>query len=51
VFKELKEDMLELVVVEKGFKHARYAMLGNQDGGCCFIIACCCTVARPPRPR
>ena len=43
MFKELTNELLELVVVEKGFRSARFAVFQSDTGGCsCIILACCC---------
>lgn len=50
MFRLLKDEMLDLVVVEKGYKAARFAYV-IADGGacCCVILACCCGGGRKPR--
>jgi hypothetical protein len=45
VFKELTRELLDLRVLEKGYRGALYAMLRGQGGGCCASSsACCCTI-------
>jgi hypothetical protein len=44
VFKELTEELLDLHVVEKGFRNALYAKTVADGGASCRACsACCCT--------
>jgi len=44
VFKELTEELLDLDVVEKGYRSALFArVLGGGGGSCASSSACCCT--------
>jgi hypothetical protein len=41
MFTKLTEELLDLVVHEKGYRLALYAQTGN-DGACSSVGCCCC---------
>lgn len=44
MFKELTRELLDLRVLEKGYRGALYAYRLGSGGGCCASSsACCCT--------